>query len=58
MTKDQKFKVIIEETNGWWTYHDNSQYLTKEEGLKWVEKAQNDGVSPHRLRIVRQEWGQ
>ena len=29
MTEDQKFKVIIEQTNGWFLYDKNAQYLTK-----------------------------
>ena len=57
MTEEQKYKLITEETNGWWLYHDNAQNLTREEGLKWAEKAQDDGVAPERIRIVRQEWG-
>jgi len=47
MTEDQKYKVIIEETNGWFLYDKNAQHLTKA-----------DGISPDRLRVVRQEWGQ
>ena len=31
MTEEQKYKLITEETNGWWLYHDNAQNLTREE---------------------------
>tara|TARA_B100001287_G_C22630362_1_gene504777 strand:- start:117 stop:293 length:177 start_codon:yes stop_codon:yes gene_type:complete len=57
MTAEQKYKVIIEETNGWFTYDKNSQNLTRAEGIKWVDDAMKDGISPDRLRVVRQEWG-
>jgi len=57
MIDDQKFKVIIEETNGWFTYNDKAQNLTRAEGIKWVDLAMADGISPDRLRVVRQEWG-
>ena len=57
MIDDQKFKVIIEETNGWFTYNDKAQNLTRAEGKKWVDLAMADGISPDRLRVVRQEWG-
>ena len=58
MTEDQKYKVIIEETSGWFLYDTNAQYLTKADGIKWVDDAMRDGISPDRLRVVRQEWGQ
>ena len=57
MTEDQKYKVIIEETNGWFTYDDKAQQLTRAEGIQWVDNAMKDGISPDRLRVVRQEWG-
>jgi len=57
MNEDQKYKVIIEETNGWFTY-EKAEYLTRAEGIEWVDNAMKDGVSPDRLRVVRQEWGQ
>ena len=57
MTAEQKYKVIIEETNGWFTYDKNSQNLTRAQGIKWVDDAMKDGISPDRLRVVRQEWG-
>jgi hypothetical protein len=57
MNEDQKYKVIIEETNGWWVLDDKAQNLTKVEGIKWVDTAMADGIAPERLRVVRQEWG-
>ena len=57
MIEDQKYKVIIEETNGWFTYDEKAQHLTREEGITWVDNAMRDGISPDRLRVVRQEWG-
>ena len=49
MTEDQKYKVIIEETNGWFTYDDKAQHLTRAEGIQWVDNAMKDGISPDRL---------
>ena len=43
--------------NGWFTYDEKAQHLTRAEGIKWVDNAMRDGVSPDRLRVVRQEWG-
>ena len=57
MNEDQKYKVIIEETNGWWVLDDKAQNLTRAEGIKWVDSAMADGIAPERLRVVRQEWG-
>tara|TARA_B100000035_G_scaffold14837_1_gene12129 strand:- start:170 stop:346 length:177 start_codon:yes stop_codon:yes gene_type:complete len=58
MTEDQEYKVILEETNGWWLLDDRAQHLTRAEGIKWVDNAMADGIAPERLRVVRQEWGQ
>jgi len=57
MNEDQKYKVIVESTDGWSLMNDKAQYLTRAEGIKWVDIAMSDGVSPDRLRVVRQEWG-
>ncbi len=57
MNEDQKYKVIIESTDGWFLMNDKAQNLTRAEGIKWVDVAMSDGVSPDRLRVVRQEWG-
>jgi len=55
MSEEALYNLLEEGTNGWFVV-DNGSNLTKQKCSKLYDFLLAQGVSPHRLKIVRTAW--
>ena len=54
MTEEKLYKIMEQNSGGWFLHSERSQNLTKEQCNQWLRRLMDDGANPSDLKAVFQ----